>query len=199
MNHKEYFDGLAYQWDEITKHDEQKLIEIVDLFNLYRGAKVLDVGSGTGVLIPFIISKIESSGKLVCLDISEKMLSIAAVKFPRNSYPNIDFTCMDILNYETDERFNFIICYSSFPHFINKERSIKRMSSLLLKWGKLIIAHSQSRKEINSFHKKRGEPVSKDYLPSMKELTSIFEEFSLKPILSVDSDGKFVIIGERVN
>jgi len=197
LNKKEYFDDLADKWDKITEHNEVKIKELIELINLYPGAKVLDVGSGTGVLIPFIIPKIGNNGKLNCLDISENMLFMARKKFPKAIYPNIDFICSDILNYEAEDRFNFIICYSSFPHFTDKEGSIKKMASLLLKGGKLVIAHSQSRKDINNFHKQINGPVSNDFLPDDKELTSIFNKFSLKLTLSIDNEEEFLIVGEK--
>ena len=197
MNKKEYFDDLADKWDKITECNEEKIKEIIEIINLYPGAKVLDVGSGTGVLIPFIIPKIGNNGKLICLDISENMLFMAKKKFPKALYPNIDFICSDILNYEANDKFNFIICYSSFPHFTDKEESINRIASLLLKGGKLAIAHSQSRKDINNFHKQINGPVSNDFLPAAKELTSIFNKFSLKPILFIEKKKKFLIIGEK--
>lgn len=197
MNKKEYFNDLANKWDEITEHNKEKIKNIIKLVNLYSGAKVLDVGSGTGVLIPFIIPEIGSNGKLICLDISENMLYKARKKFSKAIYPNIDFICNDILNYETDDKFDFIICYSSFPHFADKEESIKIMASLLLKGGKLIIAHSQSRKDINNFHKNLESPVSNDFLPTADELAFIFKKFFLKPILSIDNDEKFLVVGEK--
>jgi demethylmenaquinone methyltransferase/2-methoxy-6-polyprenyl-1,4-benzoquinol methylase len=197
VNRKNYFDSLASVWDEITKHNYEKIKEIIELIKFTEGAKVLDIGCGTGVLIPFIIPKIGSNGKLICLDISEKMLEVASRKFPKEHYPNLDFTPEDILNYETKEIFDFIICYSSFPHFIDKERAIGKMASLLNNNGKLIIAHSQSRKEINNFHKSLEGPVSEDYLPSSCELMLTFRNFSLIPSLMIDDEEKYLVIGVK--
>lgn len=195
MNYKEYFDNIAPEWDKISEQDEKKVSEIIELVNLTKGAKVLDVGCGTGVLTPFIINKIGSEGKLVCLDISEKMIKIASSKFPKNIYSNIDFVCEDILNYETDCMFDYILCYSSFPHFIDKERSIKKMGSILSINGKLCIMHSQSRKDINNLHKSINGVVSNDYLPSIDEITSIFKVSSLASFLMIDEKDKYVVVG----
>ena len=51
---KDYFNERAKNWDEYINHDPKKLDEIMTAFNLEKGMKILDVGSGTGIMIPYI-------------------------------------------------------------------------------------------------------------------------------------------------
>jgi len=71
------------------------------------------------------------------------MLRIAREKFPKQTYPNVDFVLADVMAFEADDLFDIVICYSSFPHFPDKESSIKKMAELLKPRGKLAICHSQ--------------------------------------------------------
>ncbi len=45
---------MADQWDEINKHNLIKAELMVGLLDIKHGDKVLDVGTGTGVLLPIL-------------------------------------------------------------------------------------------------------------------------------------------------
>jgi len=84
------------------------------------GNHVLDVGCGTGVLIPYLLESIGPTGRVVGLDYSKNMLRIAREKFPKQTYPNVDFVLADVMAFEADDLFDIVICYSSFPTFLTK-------------------------------------------------------------------------------
>jgi len=50
--------------------------EAIDMLDLQPGDRVLDVGTGTGLIVPWIADKLDS-GKVIGTDISEKMLERA--------------------------------------------------------------------------------------------------------------------------
>jgi hypothetical protein len=90
-NHKEFFDKYAETWDEITFHDPKKLIRILSVLDLKLGQKVLDVGSGTGVMIPYLFNYVKESGSIVAIDFSENMIMISKRKHPIEKFPNLKF------------------------------------------------------------------------------------------------------------
>ncbi len=96
----------------------------------------MDVGCGTGVLVPYIIDKIGKSGNIVGLDFAEKMLEKAREKFPEKDFPNVSFVCQDIMECDFKKIFDFVICYSVFPHFFDKKQVVKKMASFLKPEGK---------------------------------------------------------------
>jgi len=59
MNHQEYFDQAATEWDELTEEEEAlvRLREIVAGPEIEPEAVVLDVGAGTGVLLPLLLKE----------------------------------------------------------------------------------------------------------------------------------------------
>lgn len=195
---REFFNERAETWDKNVYHDPVKLEKIINALELRQGYKVLDVGSGTGVMIPYLYNKIKNSGIIVALDISEKMISIAEQKHPPSTFPNIKFIVQDINEFQLKNEYEVILCYSCFPHFSNQSYSIKKLVEGLKSEGKLMIAHSQSRKAINNIHKKSKTIVSKDRLPTIKQISKMLINSSLEIVKSIDNDEIFFIIGKKI-
>ena len=73
----DFFNTCANNWDNIRNTNPQVLEKLMDLAQLPAGANVLDVGSGTGVLLPYLHAKVGAQGKITAVDFSEKMLAKA--------------------------------------------------------------------------------------------------------------------------
>jgi len=194
---KEFFDKSAKTWDEDVYHDPTKVRKIIQILELEKGEKILDVGTGTGVMIPYLYDKIKEDGKIIAIDISEEMISIAKEKY-LNEYSNIEFIAGDINKLDNDNSFDTILCYSCFPHFLDQEYTVKKMADLLKMNGKLMVAHSQSREDINKIHKNIDGIVCKDRLPHMKKLKMMMENMGLKIIKSLDNKEMFYVVGQKL-
>jgi len=191
---KDFFNRVAKDWDKICKHDMNKVEFILNLIDISAGNNVLDVGTGTGVLIPSLYQKVTNSGHIKAIDVSEKMIEIAQQK---NKYENIIFKCGDVLETNEDQNsYDHVICYSMFPHFQSRrEEAIVKLSQKLKVGGKLTICHSQSREAINNLHKKADDTVKEDNLPKMEIIRGYFLEAGLKVVKEIDNKEMFVIIG----
>lgn len=195
MNQKDFFNSMAEKWDNICIHDENKINEILDLSNIQQGAKVLDVGTGTGIMIPFLISRIGNTGEVTAVDIADKMIEIARSK---HNYANVNFIVGDIFNTNLPVGyFDIIMCYSVFPHFEYKLTIAERLGKFLRPGGKIVVCHSQSRDEINHMHKNASQVVSRDYLPDADTIKGYFSSYNFNTIIEVDNDKMFVLIGQK--
>jgi ubiquinone/menaquinone biosynthesis C-methylase UbiE len=158
---RDFFNSTAATWDEkVAERDPAKLKAMVARLDIKPGSRVLDVGTGTGVFVPYLLKKIGRKGDLVCLDFSEEMLKIARTK---SFTGNIKYLCADIENSRlADDTFDAVVCYSVFPHFQNKPKTLSEINRLLKKNGKVFICHTSSRQAINDVH--RSTPEVCDHL-----------------------------------
>lgn len=68
-----------------------------------RGARVLDIGCGTGLNLPLLVKQVGSSGEVVALDYSEGMLAQAANRVRRAGWENVTLVQGDAATLDTVE------------------------------------------------------------------------------------------------
>jgi len=166
-----YFNDRADIWDENTaEQDAGKLKRMAARLELKPGSKVLDVGTGTGIFLPFIMSSIGGNGRVVALDLAEEMLKKARAKSLNG---NIDYLQADIMEIPLGGGiFDSVVCYSTFPHFQDKVKALGEIYRVMKSGGRLLICHTSSRAHINEIH--RELPVVKDdMLPAGDEMRSM--------------------------
>lgn len=191
MKNKIFFNHIAEKWDQVAKHDTAILRQIIDAIELKPGNDVLDVGTGTGVIIPYVLEKIGPEGKILAVDIAENMLNKAKEKYGGR---NIEYRCCDVEEDDIEGMFDYIICYSVFPHFQQKIKTIKKLCQNLKEDGKLMIAHSQGREAINCIHKQAGNAVEGDVLLPAVVYKEDFEKIGLSVDEIIDNEKMYLII-----
>jgi len=166
-----YFNQKAASWDETSsERDTTKLERMAKRLDIKPGSIVLDVGTGTGVFIPFLLREIGEGGRIIVLDFAEKMLRRARAKGLNG---NIDYLCADVTSIPLgNEIFDIIVCYSSFPHFQDKSRALAEMKRVIKGGGRLLICHTSSRASINAIHRQIP-AVENDIIPDEGEMQII--------------------------
>lgn len=192
MNKNElFFDGIAYKWDEIAKHDSKKIESVLEALEIKSSGSILDIGTGTGVLIPFLIGRLDRSGSITAIDISARMLEVAKSKYDNSQ---VKFIKADFMEAEPEEAFDIVLCYSCFPHLGDSRAAVKKILKVLKKGGKLAIFHSEGREKINRIHRNIDDSVKQDNLPAAEELKSVIEAEGGKVVHIEDSNEKYVVI-----
>jgi ubiquinone/menaquinone biosynthesis C-methylase UbiE len=195
MGAKKYFDNMAKAWDErfINPGLYSFLKKLVPQFGIKAGQSVLDVGTGTGVLIPYLIKAVGPSGSVTTVDYSEKMVQTCKLK--HSHVKNVNITVGDI---EEDaiqpETFDAVVCFGVFPHLENKERALQNINNMLKSGGKLVIAHALSSEELKAHHKKVSEDVAQSVLPEKAEMTQLLEQIGFMGISITDEPGCYLCI-----
>ena len=163
-----YFNRSSARWDETSSEkDTTKLERMAKHLNIKPGSTVLDVGTGTGVFIPFLLSKIGKNGRIITLDFAEEMLRKAQAK---GFNGNVDYLHADVTNIPlSDDIFDVTVCYSSFPHFQDKSRALTEINRVTKSGGKLLICHTSSRARINEIHRQIP-AVGNDLIPDEDEM-----------------------------
>jgi ubiquinone/menaquinone biosynthesis C-methylase UbiE len=192
---KEFFNSRAPTWDErAAEKDTSRLEAMAARLDIKPGAVVLDVGAGTGVFAPFILKKIGSEGKLVCLDFAEEMLKIARAK---GFEGNISYLCADIEDCRLpDKSFDAVVCYSVFPHFRDKPKVLKKISRLLKDNRKIFICHTSSRQAINEIHRKLPE-VCDHLLPKNEEIRRMLTGAGFRDISIADGKDDYLVSARK--
>lgn len=168
---KEYFNEKAAIWDEqVSEKDATKLERMARRLDIKPGSKVLDVGTGTGVFLPFLLSRVGDSGRIVAIDFAEEMLKIAMSKRVNG---NVDYLCTDVCDIPGDNgTFDYVVCYSSFPHFQDKPGALAEIFRVTGNGGVLFICHTSSRDEINQIHRQIP-VVQNDIIPDADEMRGL--------------------------
>lgn len=195
MDQVKFFNSIAKDWDNIIKVDEKKINYLLSKIDIKEDDYILDVGTGTGVLIPFLV-KLCPKGKIKAVDISCNMLDVARKKF--NDINNVEFILLNVETDKLDEKFNKIVLYSMFPHLKDKTNTIKKLvQNNLLDCGKLIIAHSDSREYLNNMHKNTDKRVRESRLIDVNEQKKIFEDAGLKVEEAFEDDNIYYVVLEK--
>jgi len=196
MQLQEYFDQLAPTWDEeLTPEKLKRLGNIIKELGIKPGYCVLDIGSGTGVLLPFLIAELGSEGKIVALDFSAEMLGQAKAK---NFPPIVGFAQADVLAIPlADNSVDLAICNSVLPHFTDKAKALKEIARMLRNNGRVVICHTMSRAMVNQLHQSIGGIVASALLPDESQLRGLIKQAGLTITHFEDSPERYLVIAEK--
>jgi len=198
MSRKKYFNEAAKTWDErfYTPTLSSFLEKLVPQFGLEPGQHILDVGTGTGVLIPYLIEAVGPAGSVTAIDYSEKMVQICKTKY--SHLRNVKVSLKDI---EKDalpaESFDAVICFGVFPHLQNKEKALVNMNHTLRRGGILIIAHALSSKELKHHHNRASSHVANDGLPEETEMVRLLKRAGFVVSRIRDEPGCYLCVARK--
>lgn len=188
---KTFFDNLAYKWDEYEIKTDQSIINLLDLVGIKKGTLILDVGCGTGRISELLHQY--SDNDITAIDLSSNMINVAKEKYKNNNH--IEFICDNFLTHKFDKKFDYIILYNAFPHFLNIEALNNAFIENLKENGKFAILHSLSRKELQSVHTNMHDNITRNLLSPSEEAKNFSRDFNI--LVAKEDDHSFVLIGQK--
>jgi ubiquinone/menaquinone biosynthesis C-methylase UbiE len=187
---------MAKRWDDFGDADvlRKRLEPLVAMFDIPLGSIVLDVGTGTGVLHPWLLDAVGTSGKVLAFDLSSCMLDQARVKR----------SCQNLVCFQADvtaiplpgQTCDCVVCFAAFPHFYNKMQALQEMARVTRHGGRVLIAHLMSRRQIARHHHTSPE-VAGHCLPADEEMNRLFLKAGLGKITIQDKPGLYLAQGVR--
>lgn len=194
---KDYFNEKAANWDSLIEDEVLlRLQSIVEELALSPGSNVLDLGTGTGVLIPMLIKDIGPSGVVIAVDFSPKMLAEARKKY---QLPNLEIMEGKAENIPmADQSVNEVVCNSAFPHFDDLWQAAKEMSRVLKRGGRVSVIHPHSRDYINNLHASLGGAVKNCLIPEKEVMHAIFLEAGFENITIEDAPQRYLLTGRKL-
>jgi ubiquinone/menaquinone biosynthesis C-methylase UbiE len=134
------YDDRAEAFDRFTEKLTRPLAErLIALAALSPGERVLDVGTGTGVVGLTAAREVGADGAVLGIDLSEGMLGFAAAKAARSGLtPPFEARRMDAEALELPDRsFDVVLSLFSLLHFPNPLHALTEMHRILRPGGRL--------------------------------------------------------------
>ncbi len=191
-----FFDEMAGVWDRTNHPDAGQIDHILSVLHLSPGETVLDVGTGTGVMIPYIRRRVGPYTPIVAVDSSEKMLREASLRYAGEG---VHFIHADVERDRLAGHFDAILLYSVFPHFRYPVDTIARLVTDNLRCGgRLLIAHTQGRQHLNQIHERLLSRVFSRKLLPVDEQAEAFSRVGLTVSSFGETDEYYYILLQRV-
>jgi demethylmenaquinone methyltransferase/2-methoxy-6-polyprenyl-1,4-benzoquinol methylase len=183
-----FFDRCAPWWDADMIRKEDIIATILDNAGIRNGMDVLDVACGTGVLFPDYQKRNVKS--VTGIDISPEMVKIAAAKFPE-----VQLICGDVEETKFDKPFDAVMVYNAFPHFPSPAGLIEALARVVKPGGRLCVAHSMSRAQLQQHHRGRASQVSIDLIHE-QALADLFSPYFDVDVI-ISNDHMYQVAGTR--
>lgn len=125
----DFFDSRTSYDNDYTIH---RALPLVDLVQLQKGQKVLDMATGTGIIAIAVAQIVGSEGKVTGVDFSSGMLAQAQQKIEELGLQNIEFLEADAeyIGFN-DDSFDVILCSTAIVYF-------KDILAALRKWYRFL-------------------------------------------------------------
>jgi demethylmenaquinone methyltransferase/2-methoxy-6-polyprenyl-1,4-benzoquinol methylase len=180
---RDFFDNLAISYH----HDDNKMIEeLLNSLSVTKCYRILDLGCGKGIISEKLANR--NHGEVIALDISSKMIELAK---ERINNPHVTFINQDFYEF-SNQKFDAIICFDAFPHFMDVEGFVNKASELLDKDGLLAIIHDIGRPALNEHHKRSAGAVSRLLKEPEQEVKPFLNKFT--PIELSESDNYYKMV-----
>lgn len=187
----DFFDNLAPTWDanEIRSTPE-RVKAILGKLPIGRGMNVLDLGTGTGVLVPYLSEIVGSEGHVTAIDLSEGMLSIAKQKY--GELKNVDFLKIDFEEEQIPGLYDVVMLYSVYPHLHAPADTMEWLFKMNMKaGGVIVIAFPSDEKFINNIHHERQS--ESDHLPPAHILADMIDSWGFCASVVSANDNEYII------
>lgn len=199
LMHRKFFDFFASKWDEGESSDYiNQLKKFFINLNVNVSGNILDIGCGTGILVPFLLKKSCRDSHLFELDLSKEMLRENKKKCGDKS------SLIHHIHADThhlpfkQHQFNFVVCFAVLPHLSDQLGALKEWQRVLAVGGYLLILHLMSSKVLNAYHAKANTVVAQDYLLPVKQERKIIEKVGINIIKAIERDNLYLILGQKV-
>ncbi|PWL61748.1 MAG: hypothetical protein DBY35_04330 [Bacteroidales bacterium] len=186
-----FFDGIADTWDaNETLSIPGRINRFLDIVCVFPGESVLDLGTGTGVLLPFLSERVGVEGHVTGVDFSKNMLDRAKEKF--GDIENVQFMFCDFEARFPDGRFDLVMMYCVYPHLNDPKTLLQTIvSDHLTDIGRIVVAFPCKEDFVNNIH---GEmKVESDMLPPAPVLAQRIRGWGMDARVMEYSDDLYIL------
>jgi ubiquinone/menaquinone biosynthesis C-methylase UbiE len=193
-----FFNSHAKDWDE-TKH-LAKMARIGKIFQEYEirlSGNILDIGCGTGILVPTLLSYSEFPHHIFELDFSRDMMVENKKKHKENlrhlNFINGDALCLPF----PEGSIQWIIGLGVLPHLGDTQGAIREWTRIISDGGKILVLHFMNSRDLNKYHSQIDGAVKFDHLLSINELVGHFQEQGWKVLRKREMKDLYLLIAQK--
>ena len=187
---RQLFDEIVHLFEPpLPEGVPERLEQIVTAANISAGETVLDVGSGTGILIP-LIQRCRPTRIYAC-DLSRKMLSKL-----RSNYAGVDTILSDVRHLDLPaQSIDVVFINACYPNIADKDGAFKKLAQLMKPAGRLVISHPLGKTFIDTLRKTATFPL--DDFPSQAEADKNLEQYGFSVTTFVDEPQLYILVAVR--
>ncbi len=189
----EFFNAIAPSWDENEiRSTPERVKDILNKLPISKDMEVLDLGTGTGVLVPYLSEIVGEKGHVAAIDLSDGMLSIARKKY--GHFSNVEFLKLDFEEEQIPGHYDVAMLYCVYPHLHAPADTITWLFKMNMKPnGIIVIAFPSDEKFINNIHHEKK--AEHDHLPPADVLAEMIGEWGYQTeVVAANSDEYIVIV-----
>lgn len=191
----DFFDKLAPVWDENeVLSTPERILSILGRLPIKEGSRVLDLGTGTGVLVPYLSEMVGESGHVTAIDLSEGMLSRAIEKY--GTLGNVEFLRIDFEEEQMPGMYDVAMLYSVYPHLHAPADTLEWLFSMnMAPGGCVVIAFPCDEIFINNIHHERKS--ESDHLPPAHALAAMIAAWGFSAEVVAASKNEYIVLVRR--
>ena len=151
---------------------------------------VLDLGTGTGVLLPYLSDIVGPEGHVTAIDLSEGMLSIALKKY--GHLENVEFLKLDFEEEQIPGKYDIAMLYSVYPHLHAPADTLEWLFKMNMKPnGRIVIAFPSDEVFINNIHHERK--AEHDHLPTAHTLAEMIRNWGFRAEVLAATPDEYIV------
>ncbi len=188
----DFFDRMAPSWDSNeVRSTPERIKSILGQLPLSKGMKVLDLGTGTGVLVPYLSEIVGPEGSVTAVDLSEGMLAEARKKF--GALNNVEFLKLDFEEEQIPGKYDAVMLFCVYPHLHAPADTLECLFKMnMTPDGFIVIAFPSDETFINNIHHERK--AEHDQLPSAAVLAERLGIMGFKAEVVSSTEDEYIVL-----
>ena len=187
---RELFDKLVHLFDPpLPKGVPGRLRKIVASAEIAKGDVILDVGSGTGVLIPFI--KKYGPERVYACDLSQVML-----KQLRKQYSHVETIVSDVRDLTLpDDSIDVVFINACYANIVDKAGAFSNIGRIMKAGGRVVISHPLGKSFVASL--KESATIPLDDFPEKSEAKVLLKPYGFQIEKFVDKPKLYILVASK--
>ncbi len=187
---RDFFSELIHVFDPpLPEGVPERLKKIVASARIAKGDVVLDVGTGTGILVP-LIKKYEPDTIFAC-DLSDVMLAHL-----QKQYPYAKTIAADIRDLALpDGSIDVVFMNACYPNIVDKGSSFANTSRIMKPGGRMVISHPLGKSFVGLLKQKSPFPL--DDFPEESEAEGLLEPYGFDITDFVDEEKLYILVATK--